>query len=142
MDQLNGLLFNPQRDNSEGGDNPALQLRRKVMEQRNEIEQLKKKIQNFHYEKDELTSAKDNLDGDIVDLQSQVTDHQDTCSKLKETLIIKNEQIHSMREKITKLETMVRLIGEDDQKDKIIKHLLERLNTYSSIIRNFRETPM
>ena len=47
-----------------------------------------------------------------------------------------------MREKITKLETMVRLIGEDDQKDKIIKHLLERLNTYSSIIRNFRETPM
>jgi len=118
-----------------------MELRRVIIEQRAKIEKLEKDAKQFCSEKKSLESQTHDLDSDIVDLQGQVSEHQDECSRLQEVITEKDTEILSLKENISRLESLVQSIGEPDDKDRIIEGLIQKLNIYKNALKALREKP-
>lgn len=130
-------------ESSETETNPPvdkfMELRKIIIEQRAKIEKLEANMRLYCSEKKHLESQTQNLDSDIVDLQSQISDQQDECSRLTEIITKKDNEILSLKENTTRLESIVQSIGEPDDKDRIIEGLIQKLNIYKNALKALRE---
>jgi len=119
--------------------NKFMELRRIIIEQRAKIDKLESDMKHFCSEKKSLVSQTHTLDGDIVDLQGQVSDHQDECSRLHEVITEKDTEILLLKENTMRLESIVQSIGEPDDKDRIIEGLIQKLNIYKNALKALRD---
>ena len=116
-----------------------MELRRVIIEQRAKIEKLETDAKNFCSEKKSLVSQTHTLDSDIVDLQGQVSEQQDECSRLQEVITEKDTEILLLKENTMRLESIVQSIGEPDDKDRIIEGLIQKLNIYKNALKALRD---
>lgn len=118
-----------------------MELRRIIIEQRAKIEKLESDLKQFCSDKKSLESQTHTLDSDIVDLQCLVSENQDECSRLKDIITEKDTEILLLKENNIRLESLVKSIGEPDDKDRLIEGLVQKLNIYKNALKAFREKP-